>query len=431
MVLLGLLLILANAAFVAAEYCLVSVRRTSVEGLAKRKVRNAAVLLSAIEDLGSYVAACQIGITMLGIATGAIAEPAVTRSLEGLLGKQLDARIGFVLSFLVVTYLMVVIGELCPKLIALKHTERFALALVPPLALFATLVKPLVWLTQKTAGLLLSPFGIRPDDLERSAVARDELLLMVREGGEEGVLEESHAALVSRALKFDKLDARDIMVHRLDMKWVDIGLSKDELMAKLQTVPFTRLPVCRGDIDDLAGVVYLHDIVKSLSRADFNLESILRPAVVVPENLPIDRVLEQMRSNKTQILIVLDEYGGTSGLVTLEDVVEEVFGELEDTLESERPAIELLSGNRVSARAETRFDELLSFLGHEVADDASTDTLATMIVSALGRIPRPGDSVDSPIGALRVENMARRRITRVSILMSESDTHNKGPVAGS
>jgi len=221
--------------------------------------------------------------------------------------------------------------------------------------------------------------------------------------------------MVTRALKLDILTARDIMVHRLDIKWIDVGLDKDSLLERLSVVPYTRLPVCREDIDDMVGVAYLHDIVKNLRRPDFKLEKLLRPLVVVPENLTMEKIVATMRDQKTQILIVMDEYGGTSGLITLEDVVEEVFGELEDRLESERPPIELFSGGRVSARSDVRVDELVSYLHLPIEAGESTDTLAQIIADQLERIPRPGDAVDSQLGLLRVENMARRRITRVSI----------------
>jgi CBS domain containing-hemolysin-like protein len=296
--------------------------------------------------------------------------------------------------------------------------ERVAQRVAGPLGIFATVFRPLVWLTEGTAGLILRCFRVDVHEHTRPVIARDELAMLVREGGQEGILAGSHAALVARALKFDQLDARDIMVHRLDIKWLDLGLSKETLLAKLRKIPYTRLPVCRGDIDDLAGIAYLHDIVKNLSDPDFSLAKIIRPAVVVPENLPIDRVLEQMRESKTQLVIVMDEYGGTSGLVTLEDVVEEVFGELEDKLASERPAIERLGENRISARAEIRYDELLDFLGREPEIEPNTETLATLINDGLGHVPRPGDSVECPLGSLRVEHMARRRITRVGVYLT-------------
>jgi CBS domain containing-hemolysin-like protein len=169
--------------------------------------------------------------------------------------------------------------------------------------------------------------------------------------------------------------------------------------------------------------VYLHDIVKNLDRPDFSLVQILRPAVTIPENLAIDKIVAQMRDQKTQILIVLDEYGGTSGLITLEDVVEEVFGELEDHLEFERAPIEVLAGGRLSARADVRIDELLAYLHSDENLEGGTQTLAQVIVDSLGRVPKPGDQTETPFGIMRVDNMARQRITRVSVQLK----HNLNP----
>jgi CBS domain containing-hemolysin-like protein len=189
------------------------------------------------------------------------------------------------------------------------------------------------------------------------------------------------------------------------------------LLKKLEFLPHSRIPVCNGDIDEVMGIAYLHDLVKLLGRPmEQGIETVIRPAIAVPENLGLDRIIGRMRDDRTQIVIVMDEYGGTSGLITLEDVVEELFGELEDSLESERPPIEIHPSGRVVARASVRFDELVSKLQVELDEDPSTDTLAEMIMDTMGRVPQVGDQIETAIGTIRVDNMARRRITRVSLI---------------
>ncbi len=420
----SLLLVLGSVFFVAAEYSLVGARKSRLETLGKQGNKSAKRVAKALDNLSTYVATSQVAITMIGIGVGSITEPYVTELLSGLFASlsgplgvsaSLTKTLGYAISFILVTFVLVVIGELCPKYYTIRHSERVALLTFPIMKLVTTVLYPIAWLAQTTAGLLLRPFGIDTRKADSEAVPKDELFLLVRAGSEEGLLERNHAELVSRALKLDVLHARDIMIHRLDMKWLDSSLAPAELHQKLKEIPFNRLPVCRRDIDDLIGIIYVHDVVKHWDDPDFTLEQIIRPAVLVPENLSLDRIVETMRADKTQMLIVMDEYGGTSGLVTLEDVVEEVFGELEDRLESERPVIEEFRGGRVSARAEVRIDELVTRLklDYEVGDD--TRTLAQIIVDALERIPRPGDSVETKLGVLRVENMARRRVTRVTI----------------
>ncbi len=416
--LLSILLLLGSAFFVAAEYSIVSARKGRIEGLAKKGHRGAKGLLKKLADMSPYVASVQIAITMIGIGVGSVTEPFIAHWLQGLfpanLPPILKSLVG-VLSIILVTFLVVVFGELVPKYAALRASDRIALLTHTPLGWFTTVFKPLVWLVQAAAGLILRPFGIDLKHEESEAIPKEELLLLVRSGGAEGVLDKTQAEFVTRALRLDSLAARDIMVHRLDVKWLDASLSREATLHRIADCPHSRIPVCRGDVDDLIGIVYLHDIVKHLGNDDFSLEALARPEVAIPESLSLERIVDMMRDEKTQMLIVRDEYGGTSGIVTLEDVVEEVFGELEDGLESERPPIEEGSNGRLSVRAEVRVDEVLDFLGTPY-DEPDTRTLAQAIVDGLGRVPRTADCIEAPhVGTLRVENMARGRITRVAI----------------
>ena len=419
LIVLSILLILGTAFFVAAEYSLVSARKARIEGLAKKGHRGAKGLLAVLADLSPYVASVQIAITMLGIGVGRYTEPFIGGWLEHTAGaylpKAAEPAIA-VFSLILVTFLVVVFGELIPKYAALRASDRIALLTYRPLSLFTTLFKPLVWLVQWTAGLVLKPFGIDLKHEASEAVPKEELMMLVRSGGAEGVLDKAQADLVTRALRLDTLFARDIMVHRLDVKWLDASLSREATLHRIAEVPYNRIPVCRGDVDDLVGIVYLHDIVRHLGSDDFSLERLARPVVAIPESLSLERIVSMMREQKTQMLLVMDEYGGTSGIVTLEDVVEEVFGELEDGQEAERPPIEPRGGGRLSVRAEVRVDEVIGFLGNDAPEiDSETRTLAQVVVDALGRVPRTGDCVETPLGSLRVENMARGRITRVAV----------------
>ncbi|RYG82928.1 HlyC/CorC family transporter [bacterium] len=416
--LLTVLLLLGSAFFVSAEYALVSSRRGRIETLARKGNRTAKLLLPELDDLAPYVAGLQIGVTIVGIGMGSLAEPYITESLASLMPwapKWAQTAV----SLFVVVFSLLVIGELCPKYVALRFPERISLLYFRPLQIFTFVLRPLIILARWMAERLLRLVGIRLDHDGGDVMPKEELLMLVQAGGTEGVLDKAHADLVTRALRLDVLAARDIMIHRVDIEWVDVSLDRDGLLDALGAANHTRLPVCRGDIDDIIGVVYLQDVIRAIRNPNFSLEALVRPTVAVPENLTMERIVSTMREQKTQLLIVMDEYGGTSGLVTLEDVVEEVFGELEDRLESERPALEELPNGRISARADLRLDEVVSRLRLNVADADRTDTLATVVVNGLEGIPRPGDIVQTEIGTIRVENMARRRITRVGLQIDE------------
>ena len=416
---ISILLVIANAFFVAAEYALVGARRSRIQAMARRNKRNARGLLKVLDDISPYVAGTQIGITMVGIAVGSVTEPFVRGVLVGAFGSGLSRSISFAVSYLLITYVLVVLGELFPKYLAIKMPERVALITTTPLVVLTKILTPLVWVAQVSASALLKPFGIHPSADRSDALPKDELLLLIRTGSSEGLIEKMQAEMVARALRLDHLDAKDVMVHRLDVQAIEADTPKEQLFEKLSKIPHSRIPVHDGDIDKIVGIVYLHEIIKNWRRDDFQLRSLAHATVAVPENLTLDKLVTMMREQKTQIVIVLDEYGGTSGLITLEDVVEEVFGELEDQLETQRPPIERLPNGRVTARADVRWDELAAFLGIDHVDEPITDTLATVVIDSLGRIPKLGDRVETDLGTLLVENMARRRITRVSLVSKQ------------
>lgn len=416
----GLFLLGANAFFVAAEYALVATRRSQIESLAKQGNRAAQALIDAFEQLPRYIAGCQVGVSVCSLALGATFDNLVTKTLVGMFGSRLPDGVGFVIAMLIGTYVTTVLGELMPKYITLSRAQRTALGIILPLRGIVTLFSPLTWLVERSGALVVRPFGVDPDRVANETIGREELMLLIREGGSEGVFDAAHATVVTKALKFDKLDAEDIMVHRLDIRWINIEADREEVLRQFVSIPHSRVPVCRGDIDEVVGVIYNRDILRLSLEPEWDLEKVIRPVDMVPANLTLTRIIERMRESRTQILLVADEYGGTNGLITLEDVVEEVFGELEDQLESDRPPIERTSRNRLSARADVRLDEVFEFIGKHAEQESNTDTLATLIVNSLGRVPKLGDAVELPIGKLQVENMARRRITRVRITLPDS-----------
>lgn len=412
---ISLSLIIGNGLLVAAEYGLVGARRSRIESLAKRGHKSAIFLLSSFKNLGSYVAGLQIGITMTGIAIGSVTEPFVTDLISSFLGDQVNPSVSMVISVIIVTYLLVIIGELVPKYLTLKYPENVALFFIRPLHLLIQLFKPFVWLVQKSGAFILKPFHIDTENYESNHLSKEELTLLIKASSIEGSFEEEHALIVAKALKLDQLTTTDIMVHRLDIQYIDVDITREQLIEKIKIFSHNRIIVCEKDIDNVIGVLYLVDLLKQWETPHLNLRQVMRPIEAVPENMPLSKAILRMREIKTQLLLIIDEYGGTSGLITLEDVIEEVFGEMEDQLEVERPPIERISEHRILARASIRYDELLDFLGQETDENTPKEALAHILVKTLDHIPKLGDSAELPIGTLRVDNMARQRITWVSI----------------
>lgn len=426
-VVLGALLILSSGFFVAAEYALVSARRSKVEADAKAGSGSAKRLLAMLDNQARVITANQVYITVLGIALGATLEPYLTKLLDPLFPAVVPEGVISVISILLMTYPLVVVGELIPKYLALANPDGVAKAVVAPLSLAVTLVTPIAWLFQISGqGLIKLLSRITGKELESDAatISREELAVLVKTGQTEGAFESTQAELVSKALRLDQLDARDAMVHRLDVKWVDVDASLEETLAIMRRETHSRLLVCDNDLDALIGLVYVQDVIRNLNNPHFSLRELARPAVSVPESLTLDRLVRLMREQRTQLVVVTDEYGGTQGIVTLEDVVEEIFGDMEDSLESERPPIIQTSPVRLSCKSDVRYDELLAFMGRdpeaeEDGDGINTESLAALIVEELERTPVVGDAIDLPIGRLRVEQLARSRITRVGVYLKE------------
>jgi len=417
LLLVSILLFFASAFFVAAEYAIVSARKEKLEPAAKKGSPLDRLAIKALESQSRYVAGTQVCITFLGIAIGAVLEPALTAKLETFFPDVIPDWAVSMVSILVVSYPLVVIGELVPKYVTLQFPEAILRFVIGPMRILVVFLKPIIWLFEKSGVLVMKLLRVKVSD-DSPVISREELYYLIRAGQEGGGLQEDQAEFVSKTLRLDELDAEDAMLHRLDIKWLDANLTKEQVLEKLTDIPHSRIPVCRGDIDDVVGIVYLHDIVVNLGDASFDLVKLAREPIYVPESLTLNRLVEIMRDHKSQIAIVQDEYGGTRGLVTLEDIIEEVFGDLEDTKESERPTIERTSAGRVSARGDVRYDELLDFLDLEPDEsEFTTESLAEVLMNSLGRTAKIGDTVDLPVGRLRVEQLAQRRITRVGVYL--------------
>lgn len=431
------LLILANAFFVASEFALVGVRKSRVETLAKEGIPAAPTLLQAISDLDRYIAGTQLGITIASLGLGAIAES----TLEGLLHPLFESlqpflpnKIGKAIlsggtiagtAVAIATVFHVVLGELVPKSLALQYTEATALRVARPMVVIVTLFRPFIWFLNATGNRVLHLMGIPPVSGGHTiAHTVEELKILVDDSHKQGVLDGMERLMLQRVFKLKNLVARQVMVHRLDVVGMPVEMPYEGLMLAVVDAPYSRFPVYDGDLDHVVGILFVKDLI-GYRRAPgqvFELRKILRSALFVPESIPIETLLTQFRRARTQMAIVLDEFGGTSGLVTLEDVVEELLGDLTEEpsdLDGEAGTSTPLK-EAIMVDGRTRLDTLNERFGLELEDEEA-DTIAGFVSNQLGRVPEEGEELVVGQLSIKVCETDGPRITALTLTPTEPD----------
>jgi CBS domain containing-hemolysin-like protein len=397
-----------------------------MEALAAQGSAAARVVLHGLHHLSRYIAGVQVGITLAGLASGRFGESALAALIDpvgaflfppALLGPDASAALSTGLTLLVITYLLVVLSELVPKAITLQYPDRIALLVATPLQLAVRIFTPFVWSMNALGHGLLRLLRLPPPAEGQGTYSVEELQLLIVQSHQAGILEDIERRVMQRAARFGDLRVTDVMIPRLDIVALDIARPADVVLDHAAQTIHTRLPVYEGTLDDIAGILHLQDLFRHVrqSPAGQDLRALIRPALIVPEPMPLEELLRTFQQQHSQIALVVDEHGGIVGLVTLEDVVEEVFGEVHDALEAAQPRIQLLPDGRLLVRGEVRLRELQDHLGWELQDE-DVDTIAGYIMKRLGRTAQVGDVIDAPAGTIRVENMAQVRITQVALM---------------
>jgi CBS domain containing-hemolysin-like protein len=439
--LIAILVLLAlNGYFVAAEFALVRSRRTRLESMARTGDWKARIALRASGNLARVLSASQLGITLASLALGWLAEDAFGNWIAEHLGALpfvVDATvrvgIGAAVALTLVTYLHVVFGELAPRSAALAHPERFAAWLTPPLVAFAWMVKPFTALLNSSANMVLRLFGERPADEHESVHSAEELRIIVEQSSEGGVLQAQDADLLEGVFEFSEKNAREVMTPRTDIDALDINATLDETLAMIEQSGRSRYPVYEDSLDNIVGVVLAKDLLPILRNPppDFDLRSIMRPVHVVPGSREVEGVLADFKRLKEHMAIVLDEYGGTAGLVTMEDLLEEIVGEILDEYDKPPEYPERESPDLVIVPGNTGITELNERFGLDVSDEDYT-TIGGYIFGALGRLPVAGDRVTAGGAVFTVREMDGRRIDSLSVdLHSAGDRREKDREASS
>jgi CBS domain containing-hemolysin-like protein len=394
-----ILLVAANGFFVASEFSLVAVRRSRIVALAETGNQRAKLLLELLDHLNAYISATQLGITMASLALGWIGEPALARLLEaplhGLVSDALRHTISFITAFTIITFLHIVLGELAPKTLALERAERVALAIAWPMRAFHQIfrwpIRLLDWAGSSTVRLL----GLRHTGEISSVYTVDELRQIIDVSHKSGTLEPDEQRLLHRVFEFTDAEVREVMMPRTRVVGLELSAPRDEVVAIVLENMYSRYPVYRKSIEDIVGVVHGKDLLGRLVAGEaFDLASIMLPPVFVPEGKKVSSLLKEMQRSRNQMAFVVDEYGGLSGLVTTEDLIEELVGEIRDEHDAgEAVHFQRLPDGSQMVDGLLSIFELADALKVKMVEDVPYETVAGLILHELGRFPLRGESV--------------------------------------
>jgi putative hemolysin len=384
-------LILLNAFFVAAEYGLVTARRTRIIELHHQGNRRARDVLRITGDPPRFIAAMQLGVTLTSLGIGALGETVLARAFENYIATILAV----ILAYLILTYVHVVIGELVPKSIALGHSEGVALWVAVPVRLFFTVMGPLVWFLQRSTEGVTRLFGVDPPGAEGAVHSEAELKMLVSSATEHGEIEEQEQEMLYKVFDFADKEVADVMVPRPEVVAISIDLPAEEALKAMIESPYTRYPVYRESLDTVVGILHVRDLFAAMyerGTAAVDLEALMRPSFVVPETKDLAALLAEFRRANQHMAIVTDEYGGMEGIVTLEDLLEEIVGEIEDEFDLPDESVEQVDDDTIRIDGTFPIDDFNERFGTKLPDE-DYHTVAGFVFGQLGRAPEVGDDV--------------------------------------
>lgn len=422
------LLIFFNALYVAAEFSTVSARHSRLSQLANEGNASARILLSIVrnpQSLDNYIAACQLGITASSLVLGFYGQSQLTPVIAPYLSSfgnfaeaaALSITTTAVLLFL--TALQVILGELLPKSIGIQYPEQLALLTALPMRWSNALFRPLIWFFNGSGQIVLRLFGLSAHAEHLHIHQPQEIMMLVEESSAGGILDQVERRLLTNSLQLGELSVRQVMIPRNRMLAASADQSCPDLLALLADSPFSRLPLYDGSVDNIIGIVHLKDLLcLHLQTGQHDVREAMRPVPFVPETMPVDDVFAMLQQKRYHVAIVLDEYGGTAGLVSLEDLIEEIFGELQDEFDTELiPAIKVLAEGRVVLRGDFLIDELNELM-NLFLPSADVDTIGGLVLNLLGHVPEVGEQLKLDGVTLVVEAMDGNGVRAVSLKAS-------------
>jgi putative hemolysin len=415
-----LLLVLGNAFFVAAEYALVTARRSRLIELAHQGNRRARIALRIMDSPVRFIGTVQLGITGFSIALGAVGEPLVERWLDEPL---LSHTVAFIIAFSIVTYLHVTLGELVPKAIALTKNESTALWVALPVEAVFLVSYPLVWFLQESANVFTRIFGIQPAPAGVVAHTEEDIRMIVAQAGESGVVEEVEQEMLYKVFDFADKEAHEVMVPRPEVVAISVDLPAQECLAAVIDSPFTRYPAYRGSLDEIVGILHVRDLFSALF--DRGIENVvigelLRAPYVVPETKDLAALLAEFRAQNQHMAVVVDEYGAMQGIVTLEDLLEEIVGEIEDEFDLPDEGVERVDDRTIRIDGTFPIDDFNERFGTTLPVE-DYHTVGGFVFGLLGRAPEEGDSVTHDGMRFDVVEIEGSRIDRLAVEFEERE----------
>lgn len=428
-IIIALLLVFMNGFFVATEFAMVKVRKSRIETLMLDGNKNAKYTLTVVNDLNSYLSACQLGITLASLGLGWIGEPAVADALSPLfnlfhMSESLVHSISFVLGFAIITGLHIVLGELAPKSLAIISAEKIAMYTALPLIMFYRLTYPIMWAFNHSTNLILKSFGVSQVDEHDAAHTDEEIKLLVEDSYKHGLIDKTELTFVDNIFDFSEKTVKEIMIPRTDMACIFLEDSFEEIIKYAMDEELTRYPVCRDSKDNITGFVHIKDLFRlKIEGNNENIENIVREIKFVPESMSISELLKIFKREKPQMAIVIDEYGGTFGLVTIEDILEEIVGEIQDEFDEEVDSITKTEDNNYVVDGKLILDEINELLKISIESD-NIDTIGGWIYSQLKAYPKINDVIAYENYEFVVLECDNKRINQILIRELDSKGMN-------
>jgi CBS domain containing-hemolysin-like protein len=426
----ALLLVALNGLFVAAEFAFVKLRATKVESMVQEGKVSAGLVKEATGNLDAYLAVCQLGITVSSLGLGALGEPAIAVLIDPLLAPFLPESIvhavAFAIGFGIITFLHVVFGELAPKSIAIAKTEGASQFVAPFMKFFYYIFLPGTWLFNGTANIFVRALGIPPASETEDTHSEDELRMIIGQSTRQGVLEEDEESMLKAVIELEETRAREIMVPRPNVVALPADMELKELISVAAEENYTRYPIYEDDsMERIIGMVHIKDVLRAVEtegnlEADVTSRDLMREVLTVPENRRIDEILEDFQEKELQMAIVIDEWGSFEGLFTIEDILEEIVGEIRDEFDEEEPAIRKLNDGSYSIDGRAPIQLANDALDSRFESE-DFDTIGGLVLGHLGRPPEVGDEILLDGYTLRVDEVDGPRVAQVVIREHESN----------